>query len=189
MLLGGWDGGADNGDQSKTGFYQKKFFDENIQQGYMDMGHDQTPFPIFRLGEMYLNLAEAAVETGDNSKALTAINTIRQRAGVADKTSVDRETVRNERRCELAFENHRYWDLRRWRIATNDASHGEIGLNNFRGSALYPWYSYDDGKWYFEVGTHTPKRIRYYNERNYYNKIPSADITRNTWVQNPGFSN
>lgn len=187
--LGGADGGADNGDASKTGFYQKKFFDENIAEGYMNMGMDQTPWPIFRLAEMYLNLAEAAFETGDNSTAVDAINVVRERAGVAKRTSLTLEQVRNERRCELCFENHRYWDLRRWRIASEDASLVAGGLNNFRGSALYPWYDVRDGKWYFEVGTHTPKRLRYYNDRNYYNRISSTDLNRNGWVQNPGFTN
>ena len=56
----GKDGGSDAGDASKTGFYQKKFWDETLTD--MNMGKSETPWPVFRLGEIYLNLAEAAME-------------------------------------------------------------------------------------------------------------------------------
>lgn len=186
-LTSGVDGGADAGDASKTGFYQKKFFDETLTD--VNMGKSETPWVVFRLAEMYLNLAEAAVEMGSNeSEALTAINAIRSRAGIATLTSLDLEKVRHERRVELAFENHRYWDLKRWRVAHLDVSEG--GLNGFRGSALYPWLDLKDNKYVFEKGTHTPKRQRQFTEKNYYNKISSTDLNANPLLeQNPGYTN
>ena len=60
----GKDGGADAGDASKTGFYQKKFWDETLTD--MNMGKSETPWPVFRLGEIYLNLAEAACRQQDS---------------------------------------------------------------------------------------------------------------------------
>lgn len=68
-------------------------------------------------GEILLNFSEAALELGKSAEALDAINQIRDRAGIARLASIDREKIRHERKVELAFENHRYWDLRRWRTA------------------------------------------------------------------------
>lgn len=182
----GKDGGADAGDASKTGFYQKKFWDETLTD--MNMGKSETPWPIFRLGEIYLNLAEAAMELNKTTDALQAVNKIRERVGVALLISIDMEKVRKERRVELAFEGHRFWDMKRWRIAHLDASQG--GLNGFRGSALYPWYDIRDGKYVFEKGYNTPKQKRIFLEKNYYTKINQEDIKSNTnIVQNPDYTN
>lgn len=182
----GKDGGADAGDASKTGFYQKKFFDETLTD--MNMGKSETPWPVFRLGEMYLNLAEAAIELGKNDEALSAVNKIRERAGIALLQSIDMDKVRHERKVELAFEGHRFWDMKRWRIASLDVEQG--GLNGFRGTALYPWYNLSDGKFTFERGTKPPKQVRIFLEKNYYTKINSDDMNSNPkLVQNPGYTN
>lgn len=183
----GKDGGADVGDPSKTGFYQKKFFDETLTD--MDMGKSETPWVVFRLGEIYLNLAEACMELGGkDGEALEAINKLRDRAGIACLTKITLEKVRNERRVELAFEKHRYWDMKRWRIAHLDVTKG--GLTNFRGSALYPWYNLSDGKYTFEIGTNPPKQKRIFLEKNYYVRLQGSDISTNPLlVQNPGFEN
>lgn len=185
--VSGKDGGADAGDPSKTGFYQKKFWDETLAD--LNMGKSETPRPIIRLAEMYLNLAEAAVEMGGKEQeALAAVNAIRDRAGIARLTSVDVQKVRHERKVELAFEGHRFWDMRRWRIAHLDVSQG--GLNNFRGSALYPWLDTRDQKYVFERGSKPPKQVRLFLEKNYYVKIGSDDMNSNPkLVQNPGYTN
>lgn len=182
----GKDGGADSGDASKTGFYQKKFWDETLTD--MSMGKSETQWPVFRLGEIYLNLAEAAMELNKAPEALLAVNKIRERAGVALLTSVNIEKVRSERRVELAFEGHRFWDMKRWRIAHLDVAQG--GLNGFKGSALYPWYDVRDGKYVFEKGYDTPKQKRIFLEKNYYTKINQEDIKSNSnIVQNPDYTN
>lgn len=182
----GKDGGADAGDASKTGFYQKKFFDETLTD--MSMNKSETPWPVFRLGEIYLNLAEACMELGKTDEALNAVNLIRDRAGIAQLSSISTEKIRHERKIELAFEGHRFWDMKRWRIAASDAADG--GLNGFKGSALYPWYDIRDGKYIFEIGTNTPKRTRIFLERNYYGKINSDDMNSNSnLVQNPDYTN
>ncbi|MDL2212399.1 RagB/SusD family nutrient uptake outer membrane protein [Bacteroides sp. OttesenSCG-928-D19] len=183
----GKDGGADVGDPSKTGFYQKKFFDETLTD--MNMGKSETPWVVFRLAEIYLNLAEACMELGSkDSEALEAVNIVRDRAGIARLTSISMAKVRHERRVELAFEKHRYWDMKRWRIAHLDVAQG--GLTNFRGSALYPWYNISDGKYTFEVGTKTPKQLRIFLDKNYYARMQSSDISNNPkLVQNPGYEN
>ena len=182
----GKDGGADAGDASKTGFYQKKFWDETLTD--LNMGKSETPWPVFRLGEIYLNLAEAAMELGKTSEALDAVNIIRDRAGIARLTSISMAKIRHERKVELAFEGHRFWDMKRWRIAHLDVQQG--GLNGFSGSALYPWYDIRDGKYIFEKGTNTPKQKRIFLEKNYYGKINADDMNSNPLlVQNPGYTN
>ncbi|WP_029901777.1 RagB/SusD family nutrient uptake outer membrane protein [Prevotella sp. 10(H)] len=183
----GKDGGADVGDPSKTGFYQKKFFDETLTD--MEMGKSETPWVVFRLGEIYLNLAEACMELGGkDGEALSAVNEIRGRAGIKKLDVITLEKVRHERRIELAFEKHRYWDMKRWRIAHLDVTQG--GLTNFRGSALYPWYNLSDGKYTFEIGTNPPKQKRIFLEKNYYVRLYGNDISTNPLlVQNPGFEN
>lgn len=182
----GKDGGADVGDASKTGFYQKKFFDETLED--MNMNKSETPWPVFRLGEMYLNLAEAAIELNKPSEALDAVNKIRERAGIALLSSINMDKVRHERRVELAFESHRFWDLKRWRVAHLDVAQG--GLNGFRGTALYPWYDIRDGKYVFERGKNSPKQVRIFLEKNYYSKINQDDMNSNpNLVQNPGYTN
>lgn len=182
----GKDGGADAGDASKTGFYQKKFWDETLTD--MNMGKSETPWPVFRLGEIYLNLAEAAIELGKSAEALSAVNTIRERAGIVPLSTIDVEKVRHERRVELAFEGHRFWDMKRWRIAHLDVAQG--GLNGFRGTALYPWYNVSDGKYTFERGYNAPKQKRIFLKKNYYTKIHSEDMNSNPkLIQNPGYTN
>lgn len=182
----GKDGGADAGDASKTGFYQKKFWDETLTD--LNMGKSETPWPVFRLGEIYLNLAEAAMELGKTSEALDAVNIIRDRAGIARLASISMAKIRHERKVELAFEGHRFWDMKRWRIAHLDVQQG--GLNGFSGSALYPWYDIRDGKYIVEKGTNTPKQKRIFLEKNYYGKINADDMNSNPLlVQNPGYTN
>lgn len=182
----GKDGGADAGDASKTGFYQKKFWDETLTD--MNMGKSETPWPVFRLGEIYLNLAEAAIELNKQTEALDAVNIIRKRAGVKELTSIDLAKVRHERKIELAFEGHRFWDMKRWRIAHLDVKDG--GLNGFRGMALYPWFDIRDNKFVFERGFNTPKQKRVFLMKNYYTKIHIDDMNSNPkLIQNPGYTN
>lgn len=182
----GKDGGADAGDASKTGFYQKKFWDETLTD--MNMGKSETPWPVFRLGETYLNLAEAAYELGKNTDALNAINTIRERSGMPQLSDINMDKIRHERKVELAFEGHRFWDMKRWRIAHLDVEQG--GLNGFRGSALYPWFDIRDNKYVFEKSANTPKQKRVFLEKNYYTKLNADDMNSNPkLVQNPGYTN
>lgn len=185
----GKDGGADVGDASKTSFYQKKFFDETLtDMTNIDAKRSSTPWVVFRLAEIYLNLAEASMELGGkDAEALDAVNMIRNRAGVATLTNITLEKVRHERKVELAFEKLRYWDLKRWRIAHLDVSQG--GLTNFRGTALYPWYNLKSGKYTFETGI-PPKQARLFLEKNYYVRIGSEEISANPkLIQNPGYAN
>lgn len=131
-----YSGGRDdpnNANASRTGYYLKKFLLDNLF-----LTQDETRirnWVMFRYAEILLNYAEAMNEAfgpdNNNGYAMTAreaVNAVRRRAGVempaviaADKDEM-RERIKHERRIELAFEEHRFWDLLRWKDA-------ELNLN------------------------------------------------------------
>ncbi|PHQ29562.1 RagB/SusD family nutrient uptake outer membrane protein [Leeuwenhoekiella nanhaiensis] len=103
-----------------TGYFLRKFHNEDLV--IYSQSSDQD-WIFIRYAEVLLNYAEAQNEaTGPDQSVYDAINQIRNRAGMPDlKTGLSqtemRERIRNERRIELAFEEHRFFDIRRWRIA------------------------------------------------------------------------
>ncbi|MGM9842568.1 MAG: RagB/SusD family nutrient uptake outer membrane protein [Candidatus Limisoma sp.] len=113
--VGGNCGIKDKGERfSHTGYYRRKY--ANYRSG-----NDEGKWKYYRLGCVMLNLAECAAETGKISEAMSLVNQIRHRAGFdpsvdVKATTVDqaRLLVRHERRVELAYEENRYFDLRRW---------------------------------------------------------------------------
>lgn len=176
----GKDGVWDTGDVGKTGFYTKKFSDESLTN--IIGNYSETPWPVFRLAEMYLNKAEAAMELGKRDEAETALNEVRRRAGIRELSGeVTLERIRNERRIELAYENHRHWDLKRWRIA-------HTVLADFPTNALYPWFVWGENKYIFTTGK-APKPNKVFQTRNYYVKIKDDDMSSNPMLgpNNPGF--
>jgi hypothetical protein len=89
------------------------------------------------LAEIYLNYAEAKFELGDEATAREYVNKVRKRASVnlPDITATGpalRRRIYNERRVELAFENHRYFDVRRWEIADDVENRPITTLDIFR---------------------------------------------------------
>jgi hypothetical protein len=101
-----------------TGYYLKKYVNNISCKEPATYPH---AWMIFRYGEILLNAAEAYNEAEGPAKAYSYINEVRARAGMpayADMSQSElRERIRNERRIELAFEDHRFWDVRRWKIA------------------------------------------------------------------------
>ena len=106
---------------TKTGYYMNKFLHPNA-------GYGEFPAPgavIFRLAEIYLNAAECYVEVGELEKARLLVKKIRDRVGMPiDNSWTDKDyarwRVRHERRIELAMEEHRYFDVRRWQNPDGD---------------------------------------------------------------------
>jgi len=180
----GKDGILDMGDPTKTGLYVKKFM---CPTEIKDYGKSEVNWMVFRYAEILLNYAEACMELGKNTdKALTAINQIRKRAGVAELKSLTLEQVRKERRVELAFENHRWWDLRRWRISDQI-------LNNATFHALNPYLVWEEGKspsemkYIFKIEP-APKEPKTFLPKLYYEKIATSQIQTNPLIiQNPGY--
>lgn len=106
-----------------TGYYTNKMLDENIAANFIH--GSQRCFPLMRYAEVLLNFAEASNEyTGPVQEVYDAVELVRKRAGLSPyqlPTGLSREQMREaihaERRVELAFEGHRFWDVRRWKIA------------------------------------------------------------------------
>ena len=110
---------------------------------------------LFRLGEAYLNAAEAAIELNMEGKARDYIEPVRTRAGLQNNLRLDsysgeelRDRIRNERKLELAFEDHRYWDVRRWRIAEEALSIQVEGVKTLRhldgaGNASFTYETFE----------------------------------------------
>ncbi|MCT3758744.1 RagB/SusD family nutrient uptake outer membrane protein [Elizabethkingia anophelis] len=173
ITIVGKDGPLTTWDPTKTGFYLKKFLSptSRIPQGRSDMN-----WMIFRLGEIYLNGAEAAYELGNSGLALQYINKIRNRAGIVEKTTLDLETIRHERFVELAFENHRLWDLRRWRTGTTV-------INNRQFKGLYPYMIWQDKTYIFEEAALT-RPNKTFTEKLYWEAIPGISANPNL-IQNP----
>ena len=72
--------------------------------------------PRFRMSEAYMIAAEASFEL-ENGRAAEFINAVRNRAGVKPLETVTFENIVHEYRVEFAFEDHRYWDMKRWGLA------------------------------------------------------------------------
>jgi hypothetical protein len=101
---------------SYTGYYCRKYLDPNNDAQYV---RQSMTWRFIRYAEILLNYAEACIELGEDTEAKIYINMVRKRAGMPDVTESGealRERYRNERRIELAFEDHRFYDVRRWEI-------------------------------------------------------------------------
>ena len=166
-----------------TGFGVMKYLDEG-NNTLQFPGISSTDYLVFRYGEILLNLAEAAFELGETGEALEAVNDIRKRAGISPLESVDRDKIRHERKVELAFEGHRYWDVRRWRIAVDVLSKPNSGLRYI--------LDYETGKYQLQIldnvdGTGTSPN---FYEHNYYFPITLSRTGNNSNLQeNPGYQN
>jgi len=104
---------------SYTGYYFRKFTDPN--PAIVDQNTwQQIPWPFFRYTEAVLNYVEACIELGEDAEARAWLNKVRFRSGmpaVTESGNALRLRYRNERRIEMAFEEQRYHDARRWMIA------------------------------------------------------------------------
>ncbi|HEX8021151.1 RagB/SusD family nutrient uptake outer membrane protein, partial [Mucilaginibacter sp.] len=140
---------------------------------------------MLRLANIYLDYAEALNEsTPGDADILKYLNLIRQRAGVPAYGSTGlpapanqdamRLAIRAERRVELAFENARYFDTRRWKIAeTTDAG---------------PFYGMDMTKSDNTFYNKTLLETRVFKKRDYLFPIPNDEVLKNNnMVQNPGW--
>ncbi len=181
---------------SNTGFYIKKFIDPAALSSARGVGSD-IAWPKFRYGEVLLNAAEAAFELGgaNTADAVNYINQVRERAGFGPNsltsTTLTFDRIINERRVELAFEDHRVWDVARWRRAHIlwDGSASNPNANMF---ALYPYRivhpgSPRDGKYVFDKFK-APKfqNARFYRMGNYYSEVNQTVLDNNKLiVKNP----
>lgn len=174
---------------NKTGFYVRKFIDETPSAGTRGRGSEMW-MPRFRMAEAYMIAAEASFEL-NNGKALDYINAVRNRAGVKPLKTVTFDNIVHENRVEFAFEDHRYWDMKRWRLADkiwNGNNNDELA----RHRRLWPYLVVapgdpNDGKWVFvEDYLFMSPNARYFRMQNYYNFLDLGWINNNPkLVKNP----
>jgi len=169
--------GIESHNASITGYNMRKFIDDSYQDGSWQFAPKN--WPILRLAEQYLNLAEARYMEGNETAAQNALNVIRKRARMPEVKATGQELldkIRNERRVELCFEEHRYFDVRRWKL-------GEALLNSpATGVSIHKW---PDGH-----KTYTPGIVaeqRKFVERMYWLPIPQDEIDKSSLEQNPGY--
>lgn len=166
---------------SSTGFYIRKYMNPKYAASDLGVARLEGQWINFRYAEILLNFAEAAVELGKITEATIAINQIRARAGIKllVDAEVTRDKVRHERHVELAYEKHRFWDIRRWRIA-------ESLISNTQFSALLPFKVLDDNTYIFKK--QKVLLAKTFLTRMYYEMIPAGEIATNpSLVQNPGY--
>ena len=175
-----------------SGFSVRKWLNPNLATAQVLENNETQTWIEMRYAEVLLNRAEAEYELysgggGDVSMqtdAMAVVNQIRSRAGatpwaIAGADPLD--SIRIERRKELAFENKTYWDLKRWRIFGKEQN-GRI----YR--ILMPFYSSDAGKYFFDARTDERNDVYTYDPRWYYEQLPSQAINKSTNViQNPGY--
>jgi hypothetical protein len=175
---------------TRTGFYLRKFMSPNARF-VAPTGVADHCFPLFRYAEVLLNYAEAMNEAYGPDVAATfnltareALSLIRKRAGLTDNLSLSslvskedfREAIRKERRIELAFEEHRHLDVRRWKIAEEILNKPVTGLKIVKAS---------DGSLSYESEIVEP---RLFHEKMYFYPFPQEEISRNTALrQNTGW--
>lgn len=178
-------GGAEPG--TKTSYYMRKFMGnfENATQ-YSNTSHDWI---ILRYTEVLLNFAEAENEySGPTAAVYQVLKDLRARAGITpgdngmyglrENMSADemRNVIRNERRIELAFEEHRFWDIRRWKIAQQVYSKALHGMSIIKEG---PGFNYNVTEAFKPVFV-APKMYLY--------PIPYDEVVKNDNMrQNPGW--
>lgn len=178
-------------DVSNSGFYLRKYVDSGAGTSTRGIRSD-TWWVRFRLAEILLNASEAAFELGQTADALTYVNQVRARAGFTTPlTSLTLARLQNERRVELAFEDHRVWDLKRWRIA-HQVWNGSPTNPTAVAYVLFPYRivrpgSAMDGKYVFEKQLPARYRpARFFQLFNYYTFLGNGIRNRNPLiVRNP----
>ncbi|WEK33852.1 MAG: RagB/SusD family nutrient uptake outer membrane protein [Candidatus Pseudobacter hemicellulosilyticus] len=173
------------GDYSVTGYGVRK----SMSTGKWDNSTDHK-LVLLRLAEIYLGYAEALNEdnyAGNLNETLKYLNLIRERAGIpqygvgSDGLAIPasqeemRQAIRKERRVELAFENSRFFDVRRWKIAETTENGKMYGLDIDATT---------------ESGFYTVKSFetRVFNKKHYLFPLPQEEINNDVeLVQNTGW--
>ena len=176
-LPGGLDSrdGPESWNYAVSGYTMRKFMDEGLD---FTKGVGSQPYIFFRLAEIYLNYAEAQYHLGNEAEAREYINLIRARVHMPPiATSGEQllEDIRHERRIELCFEDHRFYDVRRWMIAEETLGKNATGIE---------WSKAADGSLsYSPVNV----QVRSFDPKMYYIPIPLDEVNKTDLEQNPGY--
>jgi hypothetical protein len=147
-------------------------------------------FPLFRLAETYLNLAEAYNEYGNPTKALENLNKVHNRAGLPSITEKDqaklRAIIQREKAIEFFCENHRYFDVKHWKH--KDIANGICGGSmrgftyNIKADATWP-YAAANIETYWEAELYQA----FWSPAMFLEPFPQSEVNKGTTTQNPGY--
>lgn len=176
-----------------TGYYLKKYVNKSLTIGALNATTERHHWVIFRLAEFYLNYAEAMLNytgsgyetsSGLSMTAAAAVNVVRARAKQPNMaTGLDanqfKERLQNERFVELAFEGHRFYDLRRWKVA---------GEQKYRTIKSMRITKNADGTFTFTPQSDTSTRS-YWDDKMYLFPLAQSEILKSggALTQNPGW--
>jgi hypothetical protein len=171
--------------QSQSGVARSTKFIASYSSGW----GERRDWIIFRLPEFYLNAAEAWNEyQGNSQKSYDYLKVIRDRGGLPEITAADanynsqnslRELIQRERAVELLCEEHRLFDVRQWKIASQN---GVIG-GDFYGFR-YTQNAAKNG--YTDYHTFMYEK-RYWSDNQYLYPFPKAEVNKGYLIQNPGY--
>ena len=171
-----------------AGYFWRKMMDDNTASN----GGPNTErcLPLIRYAEILLNYAEASNESGNTAIAYDQLLLIRKRAGIlpgsdglyglkASMTKDEmRETLQNERMVELAYEDHRYFDVRRWKTAPQS--------QNFIMKAIRPIKT--GSVFTYEIQPVAANSVHTFNDAYYLFPIMQTELGKNAnLLQNPGY--
>ncbi len=171
-------------DYCKTGYLMRKAMNERNRWNPWQV--EQNTWIMLRMAEMYLNYAEALNEfSGPTAEVYEHVNMIRDRSGLPDlEPGLSKEEMRarikHERRIELAFETHRFFDVRRWKDAEISENKPIHSLNIFEGAHL------QDNSFYQRI--RVEQRI-FTAPKHYFFPVEQNEVDKNvrSLIQNPGW--
>ena len=189
MSEGGKDSPSFSENATRTGYYLAKFVSKKSAMLNPIQTLNSVHYnPLLRKSEVLLNFAEAANEAWGNPmvkaegclySAYEILKTIRSQAGginfdlyldeMAQSKDSFRKLIQNERRLEFTFENHRYFDMRRWVLPLNEEVEGVAVTRN------------EDGTFSFKV---QKVEQRKYEVKNYFMPLPYAELEKNKNLMN-----
>jgi len=199
MLIGGVDsryGTINVANGGFTGYYTQKMIDPNSPMQFTSQDAQTVPFRHFRYAEVLLNYAEACIELGEDNEARTYINMIRTRAGQPDLDAslsgdVLRKAYRHERRIEFAYENQRFWDVRRWLVGPEAyKTMHKVDVKYITNEAATGYRRPDGSTWGDPIFTNEESLDdnRAWLDKAYFFPIMRDEMNKNNkLVQNPGY--
>jgi hypothetical protein len=181
VIKGQRDNPVGNANATPTGYYLRKYIPENILSN-VHAGTSYRNWIIIRYAEILLNYAEAMNELkGPCEEVYSNLNLIRSRAGVSgnvkDRSELSskenmRHFIRKERTVELAFEDHRAWDVRRWKVAEQALARPIYGVDVPSASSAC---------------IRKVAQARVFEEKMYLYPIPETEVWKTNIKNNPGW--
>lgn len=172
----------ENWNGSYTGYYSRKFIDPQYDHQYI---RQDVPYRFIRYTEIVLNYVEACIALGEYEEARLHLNSVRKRAGLPPVTASGdelRDLYRLERRIELALEDHRIWDVRRWAIGPE-----AYDKTVTRAEVVYKLLP-DKTTDTVPTITHVPLESYEWIDKAYFFPLLRDELNRNSLlIQNPGY--